>query len=100
MLGSEHEGERATAAQMASAMLKAMGLTWNEVISRGLGAATPRQAHQGHPPAHETQAPGSDQRNSETRGHQVRRDDRGAREWRARTRERNGVPPGSGSMNS
>jgi len=46
MLGSEHEGERATAARMASAMLKAMGLTWSEVIRRGLGAATSRQVHQ------------------------------------------------------
>src|SRR5262249_42882784 len=46
----------------------------------------------GHPPAHETQAPSSDQRYSESWGHQARRDDRGAREWRARTGERNGGP--------
>jgi hypothetical protein len=45
MLGSAHEGERATAAQMASAMLKAMGLTWTEVINRGLGTGTCSQAH-------------------------------------------------------
>jgi len=57
MLGSEHEGERATSAQMASGTLKAMGLTWSEVIRRGVGAATSRQAHQGPAPAHETQAP-------------------------------------------
>src|SRR5262249_61273272 len=57
MLGSEHEGECATSAQMASAMLKAMGLTWSEVIRRGLGAETSRQAHQGPALAHETQAP-------------------------------------------
>jgi len=50
MLGSEHEGERATAAQIASNMLKAMGLTWSEVIRRGLCAASSRQ-----------QAPSSDQ---------------------------------------
>jgi len=92
MLGSEHEGERATAAQMASDMLKAMGLTWSEVIRRGLSTATSRQAHEGHAPAHETQAPSSDQGYSGSWGHQARRDDRGARERRARTRERNGVP--------
>jgi hypothetical protein len=92
MLGSAHEGERATAAQIATAMLKAMGLTWSEVINRGLGAATSRQAHQGHAPANETQAPSSDQGYSESWGHQARRDDRGVRERRARTRERNGVP--------
>src|SRR5262245_60104554 len=40
MLGSAHEDERATAVQMASAMLKTMGLTWTEVINRGLGAST------------------------------------------------------------
>ena len=45
MLGSAHEGERAAAAQMASAMLRAMGLTWTEVINRGLGTATSPQAH-------------------------------------------------------
>ena len=92
MLGSEHEGERATAAQIASDMLKAMGLTWSEVINRGLGAATSRQAHQGHAPANETQAPSSNRGYSESWGHQARRDDRGARERRARTGERNGVP--------
>ena len=92
MLGSEHEGERATAAQMASATLKAMGLTWSEVIRRGLSAAASPQAHQGHAPANETQAPNSDQGYSQSWGHQARRDDRGAREWRVRTRERNGVP--------
>jgi len=92
MLGSAHEGERATAAQMASVMLKEMGLTWGEVITRGLGAAISRQAHQGPAPAHERQAASADRGYSETRGHQARRDDRGAREWRARTRERNGVP--------
>jgi len=93
MLGSEHEGERATAAQMASDMLKAMGLTWSEVINLGLGAATSRQAaHQGDAPAHETQAPSSDQGYSGSWGHQARRDDRDARQRRARTQERNGVP--------
>jgi hypothetical protein len=88
MLGSAHEGERATAAQLASAMLKAMGLTWTEVISRGVGAA---RAHQGHAPANETQSPTSDQGYSDSWGHQTR-DDRGARKRRARTRERDGVP--------
>jgi len=92
MLGSAHEGERATAAQMASAILKAMGLTWAEVINRGLSAATCRQADQAHAPAKETQAPSSDQGYSKSGGHQARRDDRGAREQRARTRKRNGVP--------
>jgi hypothetical protein len=89
MLGSAHEGERAAAAQMASAMLRAMGLTWTEVITRGVGAA---RAHQDHAPANETQAPGSDQGYSEFSRHQARRDDRGARDWRARTQERKGVP--------
>ena len=92
MLGSEHEGERATAAQIASDMLKAMGLTWSEVIRRGLSAATSRQAHEGQAPANETQAPSSNRGYSGSRGHQARRDDRGARERRARTGERNGVP--------
>jgi len=92
MLGSEHEGERATAARMASAMLKAMGLTWSEVIRRGLGAATSRQVHQGDVPANEAQAPRSNQGYSDSWGHQARRDDWGARKRRARTRERNGVP--------
>jgi hypothetical protein len=91
MLGSAHEGERATAAQMASAMLKAMGLTWTEVINRGLGAAI-RQADQAHAPANETQAPSSDQGYSGSWGYQARRDDWGARTRHARTRERNGVP--------
>ena len=76
MLGSAHEGERATAAKMASDMLKAMGLTWSEVINRGLGAAISRQAHQGHAPANQTQAPSSDQGYSQSWGHQARRDDR------------------------
>jgi len=92
MLGSAHEGERATAAQMASAMLKAMGLTWTEVIHRGLGADTSRYAHQSQAPANETQAPSSDQGNSESWGYQARRDGWDAREWRARTRERKGLP--------
>ena len=92
MLGSEHEGERATAAQMASDMLKAMGLTWSEVIRRGLSAATSRQAHEGQAPANETQAPSSNRGYSGSWAHQARRDDRDARQRRARTQERNGVP--------
>jgi hypothetical protein len=92
MLGSAHAGERAAAAQMASAMLNAMGLTWNEIIYRGLGATTSRRTHQGHAPANETQSPSSDQRYSESSRHQARRDDRGARERRARTREHKGLP--------
>ena len=92
MLGSAHEGERATAAQMASAMLKAMGLTWTEVINRGLGAGTCSQAHQGQAPPNDTQSPTSDQGYSGSWGHQARRDDSGARERRARTREHSGVP--------
>jgi hypothetical protein len=92
MLGSAHEGERATAAQMASGMLKAMGLTWTEVIRRGVGAATSRQAHQGHASANKAHAPSSDQGYSGSWGHQARRDDWGARERRARTREYKGVP--------
>ena len=91
MLGSAHEGERATAAQMASAILKATGLTWAEVINRGLSATTCRQADQAHAPGSETQAPGSDQGYSESGSHQARRDAWGAR-GHARTRERNGVP--------
>jgi hypothetical protein len=91
MLGSAHEGERATAAEMASAMLKAMGLTWSEVIRRGLSAATSDQAHQRHAPANETH-PTSDRGSSGSRGHQARGGDWGSRDWRARTRERNGVP--------
>jgi hypothetical protein len=47
MLGSAHDGERAAAAKMASAMLKAMGLTWSEIIYRGLSAVSSRRAHQG-----------------------------------------------------
>jgi hypothetical protein len=90
MLGSAHEGERANAAQMASAMLKAMDLTWSEVINRALGAATSRQAHEAHAPANETQAPSSDWGYSESWGHQARHDDRGER--RARTGKRNGMP--------
>jgi hypothetical protein len=92
MLGSVHEGERATAAQIATAMLKAMGLTWSEIINRALGDASSRQPHQGHPPANETRAPGSHRGSSASWGHQARRDDRGARDWRARTRKRKGVP--------
>jgi hypothetical protein len=92
MLGSAHEGERATAAQMASAMLKAMGLTWTEVINRGLGAGTSRQAHQGQTPPSDTQSPTSNQGYSGSWGHQARRDDWGAREGRARTQEHKGVP--------
>jgi hypothetical protein len=91
MLGSAHEGERATAAQMATAILKTMGLTWAEVISRGLGSTTSRDAHQSQAPPNETQAPSSDQGYSESGGHQARRDDCGAR-GHARTRQRNGVP--------
>jgi hypothetical protein len=92
MLGSAHEGERAAAAQLASAMLKAMGLTWTEVINRGLGAATSHRTHQGHAPVNETRAPSSDRGYSGSWGHNARRDDWGARKQRARTRERNGVP--------
>jgi hypothetical protein len=92
MLGSAHEGERATAAQMASAILKTMGLTWAEVINRGLGAASGRQADQAHAPPHDTRSPSSDQGNSESWRYQARRDDWGARARHTRTRERNGVP--------
>jgi hypothetical protein len=92
MLGPAHEGERATAAQMASAMLKAMGLTWTEVINRGLGAGTCRQAHQGQTPPNDTQSTTSNQGYSGSWGHQARRDDWGAREGRARTPEHKGVP--------
>ena len=90
MLGSAHEGERATPAQMASAILKAMGLTWTEVINRGLGTCS--QAHQGQAPQNDTQSTTSNQGYSESWGHQARRDDRGAREGRARTSEHKGVP--------
>jgi hypothetical protein len=90
MLGSAHEGERAAAAQMASAMLKAMGLTWSEIIYRGLSAATPRRAHPGHAPANETQAPTWDQGYSESRRHQPGRDDWGAR--KRRVHDHKGVP--------
>jgi hypothetical protein len=90
MLGSVHEGERAAAAQMASAMLRAMGLTWSEIIYRGLGAADSRRAHRANAPANETQSPSSDQGYSESRRNQARRDDWGAR--RARTREHKGIP--------
>jgi hypothetical protein len=91
MLGSAHEGERATAALMASAILKTMGLTWAEVISRGLGAATSQQADQAHAAPNESQAASSDQDFSESWAHQAR-DGSSARKWRVRTRERNGVP--------
>jgi hypothetical protein len=33
MLGSEHDGERATAAAKANAFVRAMGLTWRDIIS-------------------------------------------------------------------
>ena len=92
MLGSAHEGERATAAQMASAMLKAMGLTWTEVINRGLGAGTCRQANEGQAPPNDTQSTTSNQGYSGSWGHQARRDDWAAREGRARTPEHKGVP--------
>jgi hypothetical protein len=69
-----------------------MGLTWTDVIHRGLGAGTCRQAHQGQAPPHETKSPRADQDHSGSWGHQARRDGAGAREWRARTRERKGVP--------
>jgi hypothetical protein len=90
MLGSAHEGERAAAAKMASAILKAMGLTWSEIIYRGLSAVSSRRAHQGHAPAKETQSPSSDREYSESRRHHAGRDDRGAR--RVRTREHKGEP--------
>jgi hypothetical protein len=73
-------------------MLKAMGLTWAEVISRGLGAATSRDARQGHASANETQSPSSDQGYSGSWGYQARRDEWDARKFRVRTRERKGVP--------
>jgi len=92
MFGSAHEGEHATAAHMASIMLKAMGLTWAEVIRRGLGAGACRQAHQGQSPTRETQAPSSDRGYSGSWRHQARRGGAGAREWRAGTRERKGLP--------
>jgi hypothetical protein len=92
MLGSAHEGERATAARMASAMLKARGLTWAEVINRGLGAGTCRQAHEGQTPPNDTESSTSDQGYSGSWGHQSGRDDWGARERRSRTPEHKGVP--------
>jgi hypothetical protein len=82
MFGSAHEG---------SAMLKAMGLTWTEVINRGLGAGS-SQAHQGQAPQNDTQSTTSNQGYSESWGQQARRDDWGAREGRARTPEHKGVP--------
>lgn len=61
MLGSAHEGERATAAQIASAMLNEMGLTSAEVIHRGLSAGACPQAHQRRAPPHDTPSPSPDQ---------------------------------------
>lgn len=34
MLGSEHDGERASAARKASEMIKAAGVTWEQVLIR------------------------------------------------------------------
>lgn len=39
MLGSEHDGERATAARMASEEVKRLGLTWLQVAERAVGVA-------------------------------------------------------------
>jgi hypothetical protein len=40
MLGSDHDGERATAAHMATVQLKSMGLTWRELVGRAQHPAT------------------------------------------------------------
>jgi hypothetical protein len=88
MLGSAHEGERAAAAKMASTMLKALGLTWSEIIYRGLGAPNSRRAHQST--TNEAQSPSSDQGSSQSWRHQARHDDWGTR--KRRVREHKGVP--------
>lgn len=41
MLGSDHEGERANAARLATLELKRLGLTWAELIARAF-RATPK----------------------------------------------------------
>ena len=39
MLGSEHEGERATAARLATLELRRLGLTWAQLIDKAFPAA-------------------------------------------------------------
>jgi hypothetical protein len=79
LLNSTYESERATAAQMASTMLKALSLTWTQLVHRGLGAQPAKETHVGPEPS-ASSAPGSE------------RNARGERGQRARTKERNGVP--------
>ncbi len=52
MLGSSCEQERATAARMATAMLRGAGVTWTEVVEEAFGVARPSQAHHPAPGAH------------------------------------------------
>src|SRR3954471_11423394 len=43
MLGSDHDGEVAAAGRMAHSMLKAMGLTWGDVIKPAAPKPEPQQ---------------------------------------------------------
>lgn len=43
LLGSDHDGERSAAAHQASLLLRRHGLTWREVIERGLVRSERRQ---------------------------------------------------------
>jgi hypothetical protein len=43
MLGSAHDGERASAAQRASEILKELGLTWDEVVAPGKLPVSPER---------------------------------------------------------
>ena len=42
MLGSDHDGERANAARLATAELRRLGLTWADLVNRAFGQAPPR----------------------------------------------------------
>ena len=47
LLGSHHEGERATAAALADRQLRALGLDWHELVERAFRlSAAPPQARQ------------------------------------------------------
>jgi hypothetical protein len=54
MLSSSHEGERAAAAKIATAMLKQLDMTWTQLIVRALGAGTSVQRE--HQPERNRQA--------------------------------------------
>ncbi len=62
MLGSEHDGERANAARLASLELKRLGVSWRQVIERAFTLVRPAPGYRAHNEQPSSQAWSNQQR--------------------------------------